>query len=213
MQSFTTYVKNNIITSILLVINLTMVIIMLKNGGFEENLIKYGGLVPFLVTERQEYYRLVMSMFLHANLLHFLSNAIVLFFLGSNLERILGPFRYVVLYFFSGIVSSLTVLLFSNPLSVTIGASGAIFGVMGALLILSFTKPRWFSEQGIKSIRQLMVLNLVFTFIVNQISVEGHLGGLVGGSLIIYFLTPKIPYYIRKHPVFIEHQKRNTYDA
>ena len=213
MQNFIKYVRHHIVTSILLTINFLMVIIVLLMGGFNDNLVKLGAMVPFLVSKEHEYYRLIMMMFLHANIIHFLSNAIVLFFLGSQLERLLGPVRYLVLYFFSGITSSLTILFFSPIGSVTVGASGAIFGIMGALLVLTFKKPNWFTAQGIKSIRQLMVLNLVFTFLINEISVEGHIGGLIGGTIIVFLLIPEIPYFIRKHPLFIEQHQSRSYDA
>ena len=213
MQIFINYIRHHIVTTTLLTINLMMVIIVLIMGGFDQNLLKFGAMVPLLVSEQKEYYRLIMMMFLHANIIHFLSNAIVLFFLGSQLERLLGPMRYLILYAFSGIASSFTVLFFSPFKSVTVGASGAIFGIMGALLVLTLIKPNWFTPQGIKSIRQLMILNLFFTFLVNEISVEAHIGGLIGGSLIIFLLLPKIPYFIRKHPLFIEQQQSRSYDA
>jgi rhomboid protease GluP len=133
------------------------------------------------------------------------------------LENILGPYRYSIIYFLSGLVASLSVVLFADPDTLTVGASGAIFGIIGALLILTFTKPRWFTQQGIKSIRQLMIINLIFTFIIPFISILAHVGGLIAGSIIIYFLTPDLPYYVKKNPMYLRRYKiveeKTHYDA
>jgi len=126
-----------------------------------------------------DWYRLVTAMFLHASILHLAFNMLALWWLGRTVEEELGPWRYLLLYFVSGIAGSAGALLFSSPLAVTVGASGAIFGVMGSLLILQYRATGTLAGPALT----LIVLNLAFTFAIPGISKGGHLGGLVGGIL------------------------------
>lgn len=126
-----------------------------------------------------EWYRLVTAMFLHASILHIAFNMLALWWFGTAVEEALGPWRYIVIYFVSGIVGSVGALLFSSPLAVTVGASGAIFGVMGALLMLQYRATGTLAGP----VLTVIVLNLAFTFAIPGISKGGHLGGLVGGIL------------------------------
>ncbi len=126
-----------------------------------------------------DWYRLVTAMFLHASILHIAFNMLALWWFGTAVEEALGPWRYLVLYFVSGIVGSVGALLFSSPLAVTVGASGAIFGVMGSLLIQQYRATGTLAGP----VLTVIVLNLAFTFAIPGISKGGHLGGLVGGIL------------------------------
>lgn len=210
------YLHTYPVTSILLVINLIMVITVLIMGGFTNiNLVRLGAIVPILITEFDEYQRLLFAMFLHGSIIHFLMNALVLFYLGGFLERYLGYVKYATLYLFSGLISSLTVVYLGPSNTITIGASGALYGVVGALFILITLKPNWFPPQAAKSIRTIIIINLILTFAIPTISVEGHLGGLLAGIIMIFLLIPKVPYFIKKDPRykrFIEPEV-NHYDA
>lgn len=126
-----------------------------------------------------DWYRLVTAMFLHASILHIGFNMLALWWLGTAVEQALGTWRYLVLYFVAGIAGSAGALLFSSPLDVTVGASGAIFGVMGSLLVLQYRATGTLAGPALT----LIVLNLAFTFAIPGISKGGHLGGLVGGIL------------------------------
>ena len=126
-----------------------------------------------------DWYRLVTAMFLHASILHIAFNMLALWWFGTAVEEALGTWRYLVLYFVSGIVGSAGALLFSSPFAVTVGASGAIFGVMGALLILQYRATGTLAGP----VLTVIVLNLAFTFAIPGISKGGHLGGLIGGIL------------------------------
>ena len=103
------------------------------------------------------------------------------------MEKILGKIKFLILYLISGLISSLTVVFIGSPNVVTVGASGSIFGIMGALFIMTFMKNNFLNIQTIKSIRYLTFINIFFTLLIPSISVEGHLGGLISG-LIIYYL-------------------------
>jgi membrane associated rhomboid family serine protease len=126
------------------------------------------------------WYRLVTSMFLHGFLLHIGFNMVALWFIGTPVEQYLGPARYLGLYFVSGLAGAAGALL-QAPLVPTVGASGAIFGILGSMLILEWQITGRLAGQAMTWI----VINLVIDFIPGtNISWGGHLGGLVGGILI-----------------------------
>ena len=196
------------ITMILMVANFMMVILTLISGGFNVNtLVNLGGLYPPLVTELGQYYRLITTAFLHGSILHFLVNSIALFYLGGHLERLIGSIRYTIIYFVTAIGSSVAVVLL-KPDSVTIGASGAIYGIIGALLLLTFTRKEWFHTQTIRSIRNLIFINIIFTLLIPSVSTEGHFGGLIVGFILIQLITPHTPVLQEK----IEKLKRDQND-
>lgn len=124
-----------------------------------------------------EWYRLLTGGFLHGGLIHLGFNMLILWILGSQLERGLGTGRFLSLYFASLFAGSLGVMLL-DPVSATVGASGAIFGLMGAAVALQRAAGVDWWRSGLGT---LLVLNLVITFTVPNISVGGHVGGLVGG--------------------------------
>ncbi|HEY6962131.1 MAG TPA: rhomboid family intramembrane serine protease [Gaiellaceae bacterium] len=132
-----------------------------------------------------EWWRLVTAAFLHYGPLHLAMNMYSLYFAGTILEQMIDRWRFLVLYLVSGICGSAGALLLS-PDNVTVGASGAIFGILGALYVL---ERRGLIHSG-GQIAGLIVLNLVFTFaLASFISVGGHLGGLVGGILLMFALV------------------------
>jgi membrane associated rhomboid family serine protease len=107
-----------------------------------------------------------------------------LYWLGTVVEEAIGTSRFLLVYFASGLCGSAGALLLSNPLAVTVGASGAIFGIMGALLVLEYMTTGSFAGQA----AGLILINIVITFTIPNISVGGHLGGLVGGIAATYVL-------------------------
>lgn len=126
-----------------------------------------------------EYWRLLTSGFLHLDLMHVAANMISLFFLGPPLERMIGRVRFLVVYLISLLGGSAAVMLFAAPLSAAAGASGAIFGLMGALVV-TFKRLKL----DLRSLAMILVLNLFITFQVPGISWQAHLGGLVAGAAI-----------------------------
>ncbi|WP_405584216.1 rhomboid family intramembrane serine protease [Streptomyces sp. NBC_01190] len=125
-----------------------------------------------------QWYRLVTSAFLHQQYWHIGFNMLSLWWIGAPLERMLGRSRYVVLYFVSAIAGSAAVLLLA-PDALTLGASGAIFGLFGATAVL-MRRLRY----DMRPILALLVLNIVFSFTWTGVSWQGHMGGLVGGTLV-----------------------------
>jgi membrane associated rhomboid family serine protease len=126
-----------------------------------------------------DWWRLITSGFLHANVLHLGMNMLILWLVGAPLEEMLGRARFLLLYFVSLLAGAAGALL-QAPLSPTVGASGAIFGLFGALLVLEyFATGRIVGGQAFG----LIAINLVISFTFNGISWGGHIGGLVGGIL------------------------------
>jgi membrane associated rhomboid family serine protease len=126
-----------------------------------------------------DWYRLITAGFLHANLIHLGLNMLILWLVGSQIEEVLGRARYLLLYVVSLLAGSAGALL-QNPLGLTVGASGAIFGLFGALLVLEyFATGQIVGSQAFG----LIAINMIFSFTFSGISWGGHLGGLVGGIL------------------------------
>jgi membrane associated rhomboid family serine protease len=125
-----------------------------------------------------EWWRVVTGCFLHASLLHIAFNMYALYAIGPTLETRLGSVRYLALYVIGGLWGSAGALLMS-PNSPTVGASGAIFGLMAALFIAE--QRHGMPVMG--GVGVFLVINLVITFTLPGISIGGHLGGLVGGGL------------------------------
>ena len=187
------YYEKNPMSTIIILINVMMAMVVLVTGGFNDlvNLIEWGALYPPFISVNNEWYRLITAMFLHGSLLHLFFNMYVLFYLGALLERMLGnKWLYVIFYLASGLFASIAVFAFGNPNVVTVGASGAIFGIIGALFITTYLKPYYFNPYFVRSIRSLTFINLALTFIIPQVSFYGHIGGLLSGFL-LYFLIVK----------------------
>jgi membrane associated rhomboid family serine protease len=126
-----------------------------------------------------DWWRLFTGGFLHAGLLHLLFNMYVLYVAGSILEPGIGTPRFLGIYFVSLVAGSLGVLI-ADPNSFTVGASGAIFGLMAAVLVIARGRG---VEQLASQFGLFIVINLFLTFSISGISVGGHIGGLIGGAV------------------------------
>ena len=125
------------------------------------------------------WWQVATSMFTHVSALHIATNMIALYFIGPPLEQVLGRTRFLLLYLVSGLGGSAAVMLFSHPNGATVGASGAIFGLLGALAVIT-----WKVGGDYRNVLTWIGLNLVITFTVSSISWQGHVGGLLCGTLI-----------------------------
>lgn len=128
-----------------------------------------------------EYYRLFTCMFLHADIIHLLFNCYALFIIGSQIESYLGRGKFIVIYFFSGILGSLLSITLSEYAS--IGASGAIFGLMGSLLYFGYHYRLYLGSVLRSQIIPFILFNLMYGFLVPGIDNAAHVGGLLGGIL------------------------------
>lgn len=144
-------------------------------GSLYRHMVLFGPYVP-----HGGWYRLVTAMFLHENLLHIGFNMYALFVIGRVVEQYLGTTRYIGLYFVSGLAGSAGALL-QTPLQPVLGASGAIFGILGAMMVLEWQATGRLAGQA----AALVAINLGLSFVIPGISWGGHVGGLIGGVLIM----------------------------
>jgi len=140
----------------------------------------------FNVLHLGEWYRLVSSMFLHNGAMHILFNMFSLYVVGSVLERLISRWAYLVIYFISGIVGGLFFIFF-NPVGNAVGASGAIFGIFGALAGFAYvhrkTHPRVFLS-FVQQFGIILLLNFVLGVVMENIAMSAHVGGLLSGMLL-----------------------------
>jgi membrane associated rhomboid family serine protease len=146
-----------------------------RPGSLYRHMVLFGPWVP-----HGGWYRLVTAMFLHENLLHIGFNMFALYVIGSPVEQYLGRARYVGLYFVSGLAGSAGALL-QTPTTPVLGASGAIFGILGAMMILEWQVTGRLAGQA----AGLIAINLGISFVIPNISWGGHVGGLIGGILVM----------------------------
>ncbi len=131
-----------------------------------------------------EWYRLFTAMFVHYGVLHLLLNMYALWILGRDLERVLGPLRFTALYLLAGLGGNVAAYLFTAPNAATAGASTAVFGLMAAIFVILKRL-----NLSVAPILPVIVINVIFTFTIANISVAGHLGGLVVGGIVAAILA------------------------
>jgi membrane associated rhomboid family serine protease len=170
-----------IVTRILVALNVVVYLITVAQGhGLNTpggSLFNKWALFGPLV-KHGDWWRLITSAFLHGSVIHIAFNMLALWWLGSPIEMVLGRVRYLGLYLVSGLAGAAGALV-ANPTSVTVGASGAIFGLLGAGLILEYQATGSLAGNYLT----LIVINLAISFAVPGISIGGHIGGLIGGTL------------------------------
>jgi membrane associated rhomboid family serine protease len=196
-----------VLTSILIAVNAAVFVAgyVIENGR-QRLQIDYGLIAGGYVSTGEkigvvtgEYYRLVTSGFLHVNLLHIGFNMYLLYVLGQMLEPVTGKVSFGMTYFFSLLCGSLGALLLA-PDTLTVGASGAVFGLMGMAVVVQRSRGVNPFDTGLGG---LIVINLLFTFAFNEsISVGGHLGGLIGG-LLAGWIFVELPRRSRAMPDFV----------
>jgi membrane associated rhomboid family serine protease len=176
-------------TVALVAINVLVYLVTVYQGGGVAqpggSLFSDGALVGAAIRIDGDWYRLVTAMFLHGSLLHLAFNILALYWFGSIVEQAIGTMRFLLVYFASGLAGSAGALLLSDPFTPTVGASGAIYGILGALLVLEYRATGTFAGP----VLGLIALNLALTFAIPNISIGGHLGGLVGGVLAMFALS------------------------
>ena len=155
-----------------------------------------GALIPALVAEGQAW-RLVSSVFLHSGFLHLALNMLSLYFLGSFVENAFGRGRFLALYALSGLSGGIAYLYFGGFDTPAVGASGAIFGLLGGILGYALRRGTFTWQNPV--IRQLLILlaiNLWIGLSIPNVSNTAHLGGLAGGFAFGYLVAPTV--YSRK---------------
>lgn len=183
--------KRPIITYALLISNLVMFVAMLLAGANPFNVdpnisYNFGGLVNFntMGNDFFELYRLIASMFIHGSIIHLAFNMYALYVIGPQIESFFGKWKYIIIYFGSGIIGGLFSMLFQNNFTVSVGASGAIFGLLGSLLYFGYHYRVYLGSVIKSQIIPLIVLNIIIGLMSSNINLIAHLGGLLGGVLV-----------------------------
>lgn len=177
--------KTPSITYIIMGICVFLFIMMYIFGNGSEStstLIKFGANYD-LLTKSGEYYRLFTCMFLHIGIWHLLCNMYSLYIIGKEIENLYGKSKYLVIYVLSGLCGSILSLAFSHN-TISAGASGAIFGLLGALLYFGYYYRTYLGATIRSSIIPVIILNLIIGMLTPGISNSAHIGGLVGGILV-----------------------------
>ena len=174
------------VTKALIAVNVAVFLIQLFEGGASATsgrLFQDGALFGPAVANG-DWWRLVTYAFLHANAIHLLFNMLMLWWFGGPLESLVGRFRFGAVYLVSILAGAAGSLLLS-PLAATVGASGAVFGILGAGILLERRQIYVFGGSALL----VAGLNLVLGLFLNNISIGGHLGGLVGGGLVMLAMS------------------------
>lgn len=171
--------KTPVVTYTLIAINILIFLLGII-FNMQDTLINLFANYGPLVTENHQYYRLFTSMFMHANFLHIAFNMYALYLLGSQAEGFFGKTKFLTIYILSGLSGSLLSILL-NQGAVSVGASGAIFGILGALLYFGFNYRVYLGNTLIKEILPIILINLAFGFAITGVDNYAHIGGLVGG--------------------------------
>jgi membrane associated rhomboid family serine protease len=191
--------KNAYVTQVLIALNVIVYIATVVQGsGINDpgGEIFTKGLLFGPSVADGDWWRLITSAFLHANLFHLLFNMLALWWFGTPVELFLGRVRFLLVYLVSGLAGAAGALL-ASPTAATVGASGAIFGILGAALVLE--RQRLYVLGG--SALTIIVINIIFSIAVPGISIGGHIGGLVGGAL----STLALSHFGRRHPTYGRH--------
>ena len=175
--------KNPYITYLIIGICVILFVLMYLFGNGSTNvstLIKFGGNAPSY-TKYGDYYRLFTCIFLHVGIVHLLCNMYSLYVIGPQIESFYGKYKFLFIYLFSGICGSILSLAFSPDNYVSVGASGAIFGLLGSLLYFGYHYRVYLGNVLKSQIIPIILLNLFIGFTVPGIDNFAHIGGLIGG--------------------------------
>ena len=175
------------ITYWLIAVNVILYVIPVLFGLYDDLIANFSVWGP-AIREGQTY-RLLTGIFLHGGFMHLLFNCYALYVIGSQVENFLGRFKFLIIYLVAGISGALFSMIFGNYASV--GASGAIFGLMGALVYFGYHYRVYLGNVVKSQIIPLILLNLALGFFMSGVDNFAHIGGLIGGTLMSIALGVK----------------------
>lgn len=181
--------KKAVITTALIGINAAVFVILMFLGKTEDTqfILEHGAMYEPYVIQGHEYYRLVTSMFLHFGIEHLMNNLIMLGALGWNLEIEIGRIKFFLIYLLSGIGGNLCSMLINQlegTAVVSAGASGAVFGLMGALVCAAIKRRGYVGRLNKRGLILMVILSLYFGLTSSGVDNAAHIGGLVCGFLL-----------------------------
>jgi rhomboid protease GluP len=179
------------VTELLVVIN-GLVFLWLTLAGGSTNiavLVSHGALIPELVKHGEAVWSVFTAMFVHVGIEHILFNMITLYFIGRLLERLIGHWKFLLIYILAGLFANLVSIVFSAPNTISAGASGAIFGIIGVWLMMAeqYRDYPFLADMG----RQMLlfsILGIVTGLIGSNVNIVAHVGGLIAGFLLAYVI-------------------------
>ena len=177
-------VKAPIITYILIAINVLIFFLCRYNSAYVYKLALFNDI-------GNDYYRLITAAFTHYELFHIIFNMYALYIIGSQIESFIGKRKYIIVYLFSALTSSLLSMAFLDSNTYSLGASGAIFGLFGALIYFGYHYRVYLGNVMRSQIIPILMLNLALGFMLTGIDNAAHIGGLLGGGLITVALGLK----------------------
>lgn len=188
-----------ICTVALIVINIAVFFILTMFGDTEDAvfMLQHGAMYEPYIIEGHEYYRIFTCLFLHFGITHLLNNMVLLGALGWNLELEIGKVRFVIIYFASGIIGNIVSLFYDLTLeqpAVSAGASGAIFGLMGALLYVVIANRGRLGRLSGRGMLVMVALSLYFGLTSTGVDNLAHIGGVVSGFLLAVLLYRRKQY-------------------
>jgi rhomboid protease GluP len=212
-----------LVTYGLLALNIGVFILRALSPRLNENLLLNGANNPIAVLVDGEYHRLLASMFLHSsiitpdgeymlqNSLHLIFNMYILYSVGTTLEALFGHWRFGLVYLLGGLAGSVLSTVFNPPQTFAVGASGAVFAILGAEFIYLYRHRKLLGEMGRAQMRHLftlIVINLMFGLVTEfgggvRIDNWAHLGGLIGGVVLTWNIGPLLN--LQKHPDIPNH--------
>ena len=180
------------VTLILIAVNVLIFLAETAAGGSENTdvALKFGAQYTPMVRDAKQYYRMFLAMFLHFGVMHILFNMYALYNIGPTIERIFGSGRFLAIYLGAGICGNLLtyyVEMHTENYRISAGASGAVFGLMGAYLVLALM-PKLREYFSLTNILINIGINVLYGFRNRSINMVAHLGGLIGGAVISYII-------------------------
>lgn len=183
--------SSSFVTLGILVVLLFVFILEILLGGSENNtvLMRLGAMSNYVVVAGGQWWRLFTAQFLHIGIMHLVSNAVIIYYMGTFMEPMLGHWRFLLVYLLSGVGGNLLSLAFGSDKAISAGASTALFGLFGAMTAIGL---RNLSNPIISYLgRQafvLAIINLALDIFMPNIDIQGHLGGLITGFLLAIIL-------------------------
>lgn len=190
-ESFREYIRFYPITSIILLINVIMFLLVVFSPlDRAQALFQYGAIHNY--PGGPEAKTFITSIFLHGSFNHLLFNSFAIFVFAPPLERMLKPFKYALLYLLSGIAGNIVSEFFYSTVLGTrylsVGASGAVYGLFGAYLFLIVFRKHALDAQSRKVIQTMLVIGVIYSILMVNINLYAHLGGLLGGFVVLGLL-------------------------
>lgn len=197
------------LTQALIAINSAIFVVMffLLSDGQLNEVYEWGANNRTAVIQFGEYHRLLSAMFLHGGIAHVLFNMMALWYIGATVERFYGHVRFALIYFLGGIAGSIASVIFNGPSVQSVGASGAVFAVVGAEIAFLYHHRKLLGQVAQSRLRQLVLIaglnffiGIASSFTAGPVSIDnwGHIGGFAGGLALAWIITPV--FNLRRHP-------------